>query len=202
MKVLSSKLALGAIVLSSTLLACGGQDDPGGRISIVLSSTAPVASAAGALTGGAVADMRDGEHDDGESACGGLQAASVTFSEIEARTIEGDLVDVSIDLPVTVDLLALVDGKEATLPAGALPPGTYDQLVLVIRQVEVTLANGTKVAITPPLGGWTAVVPVSPPVDVVEGATTTVPIEFRRERSFGCGAGKWMFRPEFECRRR
>jgi hypothetical protein len=199
MQIRSRKLALGSIVLSlSALAACGGQDTAGtGRVSIVLSSSGAVASTtAGAQALGATADS-DG-HDSGDH-CLAPQAASVTFSSILARTLDGKLVDVTIDLPVAVDLLALVNGKEATLPAGFLPPDTYDQFVVVMTRLELTLASGTKVAITPPGGGWTAVVPVAPPFTVAAGETTTVALRFRRDLSFGCSLGSWEFHPEFEC---
>ncbi len=182
--------ALGAIILSSSLLAaCGGRDSAAaGQISIALSS-GDAASLATATTDGVATTTHP---------CG-LQAANVTFSSILARTLDGKLVDVTIDLPVTVDLLALASGKEATLPAGFLPAGTYDQLVVVMTRLEVTLSNGTKIAVTPPGGGWTAIVPVSPPFAVVAGETTTVPLKFHKDTSFVCGLGRWDFKPEFEC---
>jgi hypothetical protein len=196
----SRTFALGSIVLSlSVLAACGGQDAAGtGRVSIVLSSSGgTVAStAAGALATSATADS-DGHTWDHR--CPTPQAASVTFSSILARTLDGELVDVTIDLPVTVDLLELVNGNEATLPEGALPPGTYDQFVVVMTRLELTLASGMKIAITPPGGGWTAVIPVAPPFDVAENETTTVALDFRMDLSFGCSLGRWEFHPEFEC---
>jgi len=201
MKIRSGTFALGSIVLSlSVLAACGGQSTAGtGRVSIVLSSSGgTVAStAAGAQALGATADSTGPTWDDH---CAVPQAASVTFSSILARTLDGKLIDVTIDLPVTVDLLALVNGKEATLPEGFLPPDTYDQFVVVMTQVELTLASGTKIAITPPGGGWTAVVPAAPPFTVAAGETTTVTLNFRRDLSFGCNLGNWEFRPAFECR--
>jgi hypothetical protein len=201
MKLRSWKLALAATALSSTLLACGGQDGPAGRVSIVLSSSGSVASAGAALVGDAVAHgCEDGDRCD--SACKAPAAASVTFASVLARNLDGVLVDVVIDLPVTVDLLALASDRETTLPAGALPPGTYDQLVVVMTQLEVTLANGTRIAVTPPGGGWTAVVGVAPPFTVADGETTTVALDFRKDRSFGCRLGSWEFRPEFGCRER
>jgi hypothetical protein len=168
------------------LVSCGGQGGTAGKgqVSIVLSSSA----ASAALM------SSQGDHH-----CGAPQAASVTFSSLLARTLDGTLIDVTIALPVTVDLLSLVNGKEATLPAGFLPPGTYDQFVVVMRSVELTLASGTVVTITPPGGGWTAIVRVAQPFTVVEGETTTVTLRFRAERSFVCGLGEWEFHPEFEC---
>ena len=189
MKTQPSTLARATLVLSVlTLTTCGGQegmDTAGmGQLSLVLaSSAAPVASM-----------QASSEH-----SCGAPQAASVTFSAILARTLGGTLAEVTIALPTTVDLLSMVNGKDATLPDGFLPPGTYDQFVVVMKSVELTLIDGTKVTITPPGGGWTAIVNVTQPFTVVAGQTTTVKLKFRRDLSFGCSLGGWEFHPKFEC---
>jgi hypothetical protein len=128
-----------------------------------------------------------------------LQSANVTFASILARNLDGQLIDVTIALPVTVDVLGLVSGGSFTLPAGLLPPGTYDQLVIVMTKVELTLSNGTVITIDPPGGGWTAVIRVTEPFTVVEGETTTVDIRFRPDRSFRWLDGEWEFHPDFEC---
>lgn len=200
------------VVALVAVSACGGDgmDKAGkGRVAIVMSAAGGSLATAGpvaGLDGGSAASATpgllasNGSHD-GCGADRALQAASVTFSSILARTLEGVLTDVEIDLPVTVEMLALMDGKVATLPAGFLPEGTYDQLVVVMTKVEVTLLNGTKVAITPPGGGWTAIVPVAEPFTVIEGESTTITLKFRRDLSFGCGSGRWEFRPTFECGR-
>jgi hypothetical protein len=182
--------ALGAIVLSSFVLgACGGRDTASaGQVAIALSSGDATSTATATVDGAATT----------AHPCG-LAAAKVTFSSILARTLDGKLVDVTIDLPVTIDLLALAPGKEATLPAGFLPPGTYDQLVVVMTKLELTLGNGTIIAVTPPGGGWTAIVRMPSPFTVTAGQTTTVPLKFRWDRSFACHLERWEFHPEFEC---
>ncbi len=197
MRIRNEAVALGFVLLSMSLLAaCGGANDARtGRVSIVLSSTAAAVPKI-ASPGAGVAECGGSTWDH----CLAPQAASVTFSSILARTLEGKLVAVTIDLPATVDLLALVNGQEATLPPGFLPPGTYDQFVVVMTQLELTLASGAKIAITPPGGGWTAIIPVSPPFTVAENETTTVALHFRRDLSFVCASGGWEFHPEFECR--
>ena len=191
MRTIGRTLALGAAAVSlAVLAACGGgssEDIAGkGRVAIVM-------SAAGGSV--AAADAETPEHGDDCDVARVLQSADVTFSSMLARTLDGVLTDVTIDLPVTVDLLALGDGKDATLPLGFLPPGTYDQLVVVMTEVEVTLLNGTKIAVTPPGGGWTAIVRVAEPFTVAEGQTTTITLKFRRDLSFGCGFGAWSTTP-------
>jgi hypothetical protein len=188
--------ASGALLVSLVALAAcgGGMDTAGkGRVSIVMSG-------AGGSLATAEADLSASTGSHGDCAADqGLQAANVTLSSILARTLDGILTDVAIDLPVTVDVLTLSSGQEATLPVGFLPPGTYDQLVVVMTKVEVTLRDGTKVAVTPPGGGWTAIVPVAQPFTVTEGETTTITLRFRRDLSFACGLGRWEFHPTFEC---
>jgi hypothetical protein len=136
---------------------------------------------------------------DGSSKDQQLQSANVTFASIEARNLDGQLIDVTIALPVTADLLGLVSGGAITLPVGFLPPGTYDQLVIVMTKVELTLANGTIVTIDPPGGGWTAIVNVTEPFTVVDGATTTVNIRFRAGGAFRWLNDHWDFHPNFDC---
>ena len=202
---------LGVIAVSlAALAACtSGTNDTlntagKGRVAIVMSSSgAVVASSAigtglsrdALVAGGSGASVDSTAHHD---CAQNLQAANVTFASVLARTLDGQLTAVTIELPVTVDMLSIATGKEATLPIGFLPPGTYDQIVVVMTQVSVTLADGTQVTITPPGGGWTAIVPVAQPFTVVEGQTTTITLNFRKDMSFACGFGGWEFHPEIE----
>jgi len=160
-----------------------------GRVQFVMSATAaaPAAPATSSVL------------HDGPPAGRELQAANVTFASILARNLDGELIDVTVALPVTVDLLGVVSGGAFTLPAGFLPPGTYDQVVIVMTKVALTLADGTVVTIEPPGGGWTAVIPVTEPFTVVEGQTTEVTIKFSVRRLLRWLDGKWDFHPEFEC---
>ncbi len=160
----------------------GGQ----GAVKIVMSASAAAPVAAAVTDGGGSTTDRP------------LKAANVTFASILARNLDGQLIDVTIELPVTVDLLGLVSGGSFTLPAGFLPPGTYDQLVIVITEVELTLANDTVITIDPP-GGWTAVIPVRETFTVAEGQTTTVNINFRADGSLRWLNEHWEFHPEFDC---
>ena len=179
-------LAAALVVVTS---CSNGSDDAmqsgKGRVRIVMSATGEAPVSAAVTDGGSSSD-----HD--------LKAAHVTFASILARNLDGELIDVTIDLPVTVDVLGLVSAGSLTLPAGFLPPGTYDQLVIVITKVELTLANDTVVTIDPPGGGWTAVIPVAETFTVAEGLTTTVTIKFRPRSSFSWLDGAWNFHPEFE----
>lgn len=127
-----------------------------------------------------------------------IESARVTFSSILARNLDGQLIDVTAALPVTVDLLTLFDGRTVELPSGFLPPGTYDQVVVVMTKVELLLAGGGEVAITPPGGGWTAVVPAEP-FTVVEGEVTTVTLRLRATRLFEWLGDRFDFHPDFDC---
>jgi uncharacterized protein DUF4382 len=154
------------------------------KITMSASATAPVAPAVAG---------------DGSSTDQTLQTANITFASILARNLDGQLIDVTIALPVTVNVLGLVSGGTLTLPAGFLPPGTYDQLVIVMTKVELTLTNGTVITIDPPGGGWTAVIPVRDTFTVAEGQTTTVNLRFHADGSFRWLNGGWEFHPEFDC---
>jgi hypothetical protein len=197
-----------AVASLAALAACGGDpslDTAGkGRVTIVMSATggnlaSGVADPSLDVATGKASDLEDSAS---HGTCGStpaLQGATVTFSSILARTLDGKLTDATIALPVDVEMLSLVNGKAATLPIGFLPEGTYDQLVVVMTKVEVTLQDGTEVAITPPGGGWTAIIAVAQPFTVKVGETTTITLKFRKDLSFGCGLGKWEFHPKFEC---
>jgi Domain of unknown function (DUF4382) len=139
---------------------------------------------------------KDDDDDDGRRA---LQSANVTMSSILARNLDGILVNVDMELPVTVDILSMDGPTPVMLPDAILPPDTYDQVVVVMRQVEVVTWDGTKIAITPPGGGWTAVVPICPFV-VEEGETTTVGLTFMLRNAFRWREGRFTFRPRFVCK--
>ncbi len=193
MKPIKSQVALAGLAMSVGILAaCSNGSDSvmqggTGAVQFVMSASAAAPATLAATSTTVVPNDQQ------------LQAAHVTFASILARNLDGQLIDVTIELPVTVDLLGLVSGGSFTLPAGFLPPGTYDQLVIVMTKVELALASGTVVTIDPPGGGWTAVIPVTESFTVVEGQTTTVSIRFRPDRSFQWLDGEWNFHPNFEC---
>ncbi|MBE0594070.1 MAG: DUF4382 domain-containing protein [Gemmatimonadales bacterium] len=193
-----------AVGLAVVLVSCGdGSNALGpneGGVRFVLSSpagavAAPVAQAPGASLDGGPGwcdrDCHDGDHPM-------LQGANVTFSSILARNLDGVLVNVEMELPVTVDLVALRDTNEVTLPAGVLPPATYDQIVVVMTEVQVVTLDSTVITIAPPGGGWTAIVPVCR-FDVADGATTTVGLKFDVARAFLWRNGRHHFEPGFSC---
>jgi hypothetical protein len=180
-------LAMAALALAG----CSSSDDPTaggkGQVRFVMSSGSAPAGA-GSLS--ALQDAGDWPQ---------LQSADVTFTSIVARSVDGNLVDVEIDLPATVDLLQVVQGHEVTLPVGALPPGTYDELVVVMSSVRLAFDDGGEIAITPPGGGWTAVAHLQDPFVVVEGQTTTLDLKFRWWDAFEHEDGDWAFHPGFDC---
>jgi hypothetical protein len=192
MKSISNELVLAGLAVTLGLVtACSNGSDSmqsgKGAVQFVMSASAVAPAALAATTN----DGSMGDHE--------LQAANVTFASILARNLDGELINVTIDLPVTVDVLGLVSGGSFTLPAGFLPPGTYDQLVIVMTKVELTLMNGTVVTVDPPGGGWTAIVPVTAPFTVAEGQTTTVNIKFRPGGFHWISGDDWGFNPEFDC---
>jgi len=162
--------------------------DGRGQVRIVLSSTL------GATEALADSGRRRGDLDPLD----GLQAVEVTVSRIQARDLDENLVDVEIEMPVTVDILSLTDLASFELPIGFIEPGTYDALVVVITAVDLVTTDGTRLPITPPDVGWTGVIEVCP-FEVVAGQTTTVRVVLQRDRSFRVVRDSVRFDPEFEC---
>ena len=166
-----------------------------GRVQFVLSSSSGtvLAGAQGSVIGPSLHPDEDDE--DGRRF---LQSANVTFSSILARNLDGVFENVMMDLPVMVDILSMDGGREVMLPDGTLPPATYDQVVVVMTQVEVVTHDGTAITITPPGGGWTVIVPICPFV-VEEGGTTTVGLTFMLEKAFRRHDRRFHFQPRFVC---
>ncbi len=184
-----------AAAMALLVTACSdGVGVDGGRVQFVLSGdAAPVASDVSL----SAADLTDGDHD-GDRPRRFFQSANITLASILARNQDGVLVNVAMDLPVTVDVVMLDNGKEVTLPEGVLPPATYDQVVLVMTHVEAVTLDGTTIAITPSGGGWTAVVPICP-FTVEEGGTTTVNLTFMLNRAFSWRTSRFHFEPRLSC---
>ena len=111
-----------------------------------------------------------------------VETANVTLASLLARNVNGELIDLDMDLPTTIDLKALANGNQTTLPAGTLPAGDYDQLVVVMTQVELTFINGGAVSLTPPGGGWTSIVRVAP-FTIVDGQDATIELAVPHGRS-------------------
>jgi len=157
-----------------------------GHVQIVLGGDATVSAA------------RHGDGGDGgDDACSRLRGAEVTFTGIVARNLDGQLVPLSLEYPVTVDLFALRADNSVALPLGTLPPGSYDQLVVVMSTLTLTTLNGTRIAISPPPGGWTRIIRVDP-FEVIDGETTTVRIRFLHHLSFNLFGDRFGFDPHFE----
>ncbi|HJQ97677.1 MAG TPA: DUF4382 domain-containing protein [Candidatus Polarisedimenticolaceae bacterium] len=177
---------LAGLLLSAACSDSGSMVASGtGRVRLVMGGSAPAATTVSAAT------LSDGS---GRQ----IVAAEIELSSVLARNLDGQLVDVTVDLPMTVDLIGLVQGHTVELPVGSLPVGTYDQLVVVIRALHVELSDGTQVDVTPPGGGWTAIVPAEA-FDVVEGQLTTVNLRFRADGAFRFVDGHLEFDPEFDC---
>ncbi len=211
-KHLNAPAALLLAALTLVTAACGGDDVLGaneGRVRFVMSSDAAGAVTAGNpsapdLSGGQAGALDpstqpsldgDDHHGDGMA---WFQSANVTFSSILARNQDGVLVDVAMDLPTTVDVMTMDGGKNVVLPDGELAAATYDQLVVVMTQMEGVTRDGTAISITPPGGGWTAIVPICPFV-VDEGSTTVVGLSFKLRTAFSWRNQKYYFQPAFSC---
>jgi hypothetical protein len=168
----------------------------GGNVQMVLSRDG--GGALGNLIADSVLAHQSGDDDDhAVRGAFGFQAATVTLSSVLARTLNGELVNLDVDLPITVDVVKLESGRQIVLPDGDLPSGTYDQFVLVITAVQGLTNDGTRITIQPPGGGWTAVIPTCP-LDITDAATTTVDVALNVRNSFiQLGGHSWSFQPRF-----
>lgn len=187
------------LLLFPLIASCSMVSPDDGNVRVVLSATAGGASLS---TSQDDDDDDDGDDDDdrkGENFLARLESANVTFASMLARNLDGELIDLDIDLPHTVDLVALGAGQEVTFPAGTLPEGDYDQLVVVMTELEATFKDGGGIALTPPGGGWTAIVRVTP-FSVVDGETVTLDLNLRLGKAFRRLDGAFRFFPEFEGR--
>jgi hypothetical protein len=126
-----------------------------------------------------------------------IKSANVLFTSILARNLNGVLTNVEMDLPAAVDVIALETGRQVQLPEGELPPAMYDQVVVVMTQVQVVLGDDTTITITPPGGGWTAIVPLCPPVSVGSGETT-VSLTLEVRGSLLWIGDRFRFEPRFK----
>ena len=178
-------------LLAMVTTGCSLVSPDEGNVRVVLS----------AADGASLTAAGDDDDDDrsGDGYFSRLESANVTFSSLLARNLDGELIDLDVDLPHTVDLVGLAGGHEVTFPAGTLPPGDYDQLVVVMTQLEAIFLDGGSIALTPPGGGWTAIVRVAP-FSVVEGETLTLDLKLRLGKAFRRLDGAFRFFPEFEGR--
>ena len=195
-------LLVTAVALVTACSGSHGESDARtGNVRVMLTSapatTSTAASSAASLGSGSTAWDDDG----GDDILSRLAQVNVTFATLMARNLDGDLVDLTIALPKTVDLIPVINGQSITLPDGTLPAGTYDQFVVVITHVEFVFTNGGKVDLTPPGGGWTKIIPVQP-FEVVAGQTTTIELRFKPFHAFDDSDGEFRFFPDFDCQSR
>lgn len=193
-----------ALVLAMLLLvAAAGCSDGNSSLIGGQGSVRVMLTADAAVTAASVADD-DGDDDDGDrdgdDILSRLTEANATFASLLARNLDGELVDLAIELPHTVNLVDLAEGDTVELPMGALPPGMYDQIVVVITELELVFLNGGRIALTPPGGGWTRIVRVTP-FEVIEGEVITLELRFRPRLAFRELTDGFGFFPDFECRR-
>jgi hypothetical protein len=191
-------LAVGLVLVAE---GCGNGDGVlgvnEGRVQFLLSSDAEAAVPNAASPDGPVAT--DGDHGRGYHEF--FQSANVTFASILARNLDGVLENVTFEdppLPFTVDVVSMDGGKEIMLPDGELLAATYDQLVVVMTEVEGVTLDGTTITMTPPGGGWTAIVPMCQFV-VGDGGTTTVSLKFMLNQAFSWRNSRYHFQPRFVC---
>ena len=190
-----------ALVVGGALIvgACdldGLFGNDGGRVQIALApeNGGGVANIVPDSTG-AVLDSDDDDKDGRGRGAWWFRTANVTLSSVMLRTEDGELIELDSDLPISVDVVRIDGGRQVQLPDGFLPPGNYDQVVLVISTVQAVSSDGTLITIDPPGGGWTAVVPICS-LEVLEGETIPIAIAFNVRNSFLRFGNGWSFQPK------
>jgi hypothetical protein len=195
-------LLVTAVALVTACSSSHGESDARtGNVRVMLTSSPATTTTASSTTASLGSGTTGWDDDGGSDILSRLSQVNVTFATLMARNLDGDLVDLTVDLPKTVDLIPIINGQTITLPDGTLPAGTYDQFVVVITHVEFVLTDGAKVDLTPPGGGWTKIIPVQP-FEVVAGQTTTIELRFKPFHAFEAMDGEFRFFPDFECESR
>ena len=192
-------LSAGLLLPSAACSSMFGSGD-NGNVRVVMTASDQASLAPSLNTDGDDDDDDDGEHHT-DRFLERVETANVTLASLLARNVNGELIDLDMDLPTTIDLKALANGNQTTLPAGTLPAGDYDQLVVVMTQVELTYINGGAISLTPPGGGWTSIVRVAP-FTIVDGQDATIELQFRMGGAFRDLNGAIKFFPDFDGKHR
>jgi len=181
------QFALGAALAVAALAAGCSSNGTGSKANKgALAVTMAATGAAPAVQGGVAADHE-----------GAPTAASVTISAAQARQVDGTWVDIAGNFPMTVDLIALAaNGNTISLPADLVPEGQYNALQFTVTAVNLTLADDTQVALTPPGTGWIVMIPVD--FTVTAGKETSVKLRFHVDGSLKFLNGEFEFDPEVE----
>ena len=189
---LERALIAGALV---AVAGCNVFGKDGGRVRMIV---APEGAGPGPATNIVLdsAALLDDDDDDRPRGAWWFQTANVTVSSILVRSNDGELVNLDVDLPITLDVVKIDGGKSIQLPDGFLPAADYDQVVLVITAVRAVAHDGTIVTLEPPGGGWTAVIPVCP-FEVAAGDVATVGLALNVRSSFLRLGNWWSFQPRF-----
>ncbi len=149
------------------LAACGGGGGGGGSGTLALTATdGPFPATDGCLSAALVA--------------------------IDAVTVQGDAgfvsipLDGAVDGAVTIDLLQLRSGLDASLAVGSLPTGTYHQIRLHLVSATLQFSDGSpEQQFTVPSGMQTGIkIDVQPNFVVAAGQTTPIVIDFDLADSF------------------
>ena len=154
-------------------------------LAVSCSNDAPVTGSAG--TGQLTVQIHD-------QAAPTLTVAEVTFSSLEARTVDGVWVAAEGSFPVTLDLLQFIGPQNSTeLVQDLVPAGAYDQLRITVTAIHLELSDGSTYDVPIPEGGMPVLVPVG--FSVAEGGATEVVLDFRTDEAFQFNGTGVTFNP-------
>ena len=124
-----------------------------------------------------------------------LVAAKVTISSIEARRSDGSWVPRESDPEPTLDLVAL-NTEGVSLPSCLLPDGQYSALQLRFSRVELSLSDGSEVALPSPTTGWVIRIPAD--FGIASDKATAVTLRLDPGASIDYGGGRFGFDPDIQ----
>ena len=133
-----------------------------------------------------------------------VDEANVTIIKLEAREADGGEASPYLTLSEdtqTYNLLDLRNGVTASLASLDVPAGSYDLFRLYVSEGSVMMKDGTTHNLTVPSGARTGIkLFVSPAIEVVNGLTSDLILDFDVENSFiSQGQGDmitgFLFRP-------
>ena len=116
-----------------------------------------------------------------------VSKANVTITKVEARQVneaEEKYITLFED-EIELDLLELTNGVTANLVDAEVPMGSYDLVRIYVSDASIELVNGETYEIKIPSGSSSGIkIFVSPPIEVADGLSADLLLDFDVSRSF------------------
>jgi hypothetical protein len=113
-----------------------------------------------------------------------IESAEITVGEILVRKSSGSKITVS-EKEMTLDLLKLRNGVVETLADIEIPAGSYDEILLIVRNASVDMKDGRHFDLTVPSGAQSGLkIFVKPEIVITTNMSTDVLLDFDLSQSF------------------